>query len=164
MAEYAHPESLVTTEWVAQHGRDPNVRLIEVDVDTAAYEQGHVPGAVGWDWQNQLQQTVRREVIGKDDMEKLLGAAGIDNDTTVILYGDNDNWFAAWAFWQMKYYGHQDVRLMDGGRVKWLAEGKSTVTEAVNPEAKTYRAASPKENIRAYREYELAAVNAGSVS
>jgi len=164
MAEYAHPESLVTTDWVAQHGRDPNVRLIEVDVDTSAYEQGHVAGAVGWDWQNQLQQTVRRDVIGKCDMEKLLGAAGIGNDTTVILYGDNNNWFAAWAFWQMKYYGHQDVRLMDGGRVKWLAEGKPTVTESANPAATTYRAAAPDENIRAYRDYVLGAVNAGSVS
>ena len=164
MAEYAHPESLVTTDWVARHGRDPNVRLIEVDVDTSAYEQGHVAGAVGWDWQNQLQQTVRRDVIGKGDMEKLLGAAGIGNDTTVILYGDNNNWFAAWAFWQMKYYGHQDVRLMDGGRVKWLAEGKPTVTESANPAAMTYRAAAPDENIRAYRDYVLGAVNAGSVS
>ena len=164
MAEYAHPESLVTTDWVAQHGRDPNVRLIEVDVDTSAYEQGHVAGAVGWDWQNQLQQAVRRDVIGKDDMEKLLGAAGIDNDTTVILYGDNNNWFAAWAFWQMKYYGHQDVRLMDGGRVKWLAEGKLTVTESANPVATTYRATAPDENIRAYRDYVLRAVNSASVS
>jgi thiosulfate/3-mercaptopyruvate sulfurtransferase len=164
MAEYAHPESLVTTEWVSQHGSDPNVRLIEVDVDTSAYEQGHVAGALGWDWHNQLQQTLRRDVISKADMGQLLGSAGVDNNTSVILYGDNNNWFAAWAFWQMKYYGHQDVRLMDGGRVKWLAEGRPTVTEASNHAAKTYRAADPNESIRAYRDYVLGAVGAGNIS
>ena len=163
MAEYAHPESLVSTEWVSQHGSDPNVRLVEVDVDTSAYEQGHVAGAVPWNWHSQLQQTLRRDVISKDDMESLLGSSGIDNNTTVILYGDNNNWFAAWAFWQMKYYGHHDVRLMDGGRVKWLAEGRPTVTEAARAEAKTYSAGAPNENIRAYRDYVLGAVNSGSI-
>ena len=164
MAEYAHPESLVTTEWVSEHGSDPNVRLVEVDVDTSAYEQGHVAGAVAWDWHNQLQQSIRRDVIGKEEMEALLGGSGIDNNTTVVLYGDNNNWFAAWAFWQMKYYGHRDVRLMDGGRVKWIAEGKPTVTDAAKPEAKSYRAATPNENIRAYREYVLGAVGSGNIS
>ena len=164
MAEYAHPESLVTTEWVSQHGSDPNVRLVEVDVDTSAYEQGHVAGAVAWDWHNQLQQTLRRDVISKEDMERLLGGSGIDNNTTVILYGDNINWFAAWAFWQMKYYGHQDVRLMDGGRVKWLAEGRPTSTEATTAQVKTYGAAQPNESIRAYRDYVLGAVNSGNIS
>ena len=164
MAEYAHPESLVTTEWVSEHGGDSNVRLVEVDVDTSAYEQGHVAGAVAWDWHNQLQQTLRRDVIGKEDMERLMGGSGIDNNTTVVLYGDNNNWFAAWAFWQMKYYGHQDVRLMDGGRVKWLAEGRPTVTEATRPQAKTYRAGTPNENIRAYRDYVLGAVGSGNIS
>ena len=164
MAEYAHPESLVSTEWVAQHGSDPNVRLIEVDVDTSAYEQGHVAGAVGWNWHSQLQQTLRRDVIAKADMEQLLGSAGVDNNTTVVVYGDNNNWFAAWAFWQMKYYGHQDVRLMNGGRVKWLAENRPTSTEAANPAAKTYRAAEPNESIRAYRDYVLSAVGAGNIS
>ena len=147
MAEYAHPESLVNTEWVAEHGNDANVRLIEVDVDTSAYEQGHIAGAVGWNWQSQLQQTVSRDVIGKAGMEQLLGAAGVDNDTTVIVYGDNNNWFAAWAFWQMKYYGHGDVRLMNGGRVKWLAENRPVTTEVAAPAAKTYRASDPDESI-----------------
>ena len=164
MAEYAHPESLVSTEWVAEHGDDPNVRLIEVDVDTSAYEQGHIAGAVGWNWQSQLQQTVRRDVIGKSDMEQLLGAAGVDNDSTVVLYGDNNNWFAAWAFWQMKYYGHGDVRLMNGGRVKWVAENRPLTTEPAAPSAKTYRAGDPDESIRAYRDYVLSAVGAGNIS
>ena len=94
MAEYAHPESLASTQWVAEHGNDANLRLVEVDVDTSAYEQGHIAGAVGWNWQSQLQQTVRRNIISREEMEGLLGNAGIDNDTTVILYGDNNNWFA----------------------------------------------------------------------
>ncbi len=164
MAEYAHPESLVSTEWVAEHGGDANVRLVEVDVDTAAYEQGHIAGAVGWNWQSQLQQSVRRDVVSKSEMEQLLGGAGVDNDTTIILYGDNNNWFAAWAFWQIRYYGHGSVKLMNGGRAKWLAENRPTTTDAANPEAKTYRASDPDESIRAYRDQVLAGVGAGSIS
>ena len=164
MAEYRHPESLVSTEWVAEHGGDANVRLVEVDVDTSAYEQGHIGGAVGWNWQSQLQQSVRRDVISKEEMEQLLGSAGIDNTTTVILYGDNNNWFAAWAFWQLKYYGHNDVRLMNGGRAKWEAENRPVTTDAATPAAKTYRASGPNENLRAYRDYVLSAVNSGNIS
>ena len=164
MAEYAHPESLVSTEWVAEHGGDVNVRLIEVDVDTAAYEQGHIAGAVGWNWQSQLQQSVRRDVVSKSEMEQLLGSAGVDNDTTIVLYGDNNNWFAAWAFWQIRYYGHGSVKLMNGGRAKWLAENRPTTTDAANPEAKTYRASDPDESIRAYRDQVLAGVGASSIS
>ena len=164
MAEYAHPESLVSTEWVAEHGGDANVRLVEVDVDTAAYEQGHIAGAVGWNWQSQLQQSVRRDVVSKSEMEQLLGSAGVDNDTTIVLYGDNNNWFAAWAFWQIRYYGHSSVKLMNGGRAKWLAENRPTTTDAANPEAKTYRASDPDESIRAYRDQVLAGVGAGSIS
>jgi thiosulfate/3-mercaptopyruvate sulfurtransferase len=110
MAEYAHPEVLVDTAWVADHGDDPGVRLVEVDVDTATYDSGHIPGALGWNWNTQISDTVRRDVIPKDDFERLMAKSGIDNDTTVILYGDNNNWFAAWAFWQLKIYGHKDVR------------------------------------------------------
>ena len=97
MAEYVHPESLVSTGWVAEHGNDANVRLVEVDVDTSAYEKGHVAGAVGWNWQEQLQQTLRRDLVSSEELETLLGSAGIDNNTTVVVYGDNNNWFAAWA-------------------------------------------------------------------
>ena len=164
MAEYAHPEALVSADWVAEHGGDPQVRLIEVDVDTAAYEQGHIAGAVGWNWQSQLQQTVRRDVVGKAAMEGLLGSAGVDNATTIILYGDNNNWFAAWAFWQIKYYGHADVRLMNGGRAKWLADNRPLTTAVPQPAAKTYTAQDPDESIRAYRDQVLAGVNAGSLA
>jgi thiosulfate/3-mercaptopyruvate sulfurtransferase len=164
MADYAHPESLVDTQWVADHGNDANVRLVEVDVDTSAYEQGHVAGAVGWNWQSQLQQSLRRDLISKEELEQLLGGSGIDNNTTVVLYGDNNNWFACWAFWQMKYYGHNDVRVMNGGRAKWEAEGRPLTTTAANALAKSYQASSPNESIRAYRDQVLASVNAGNVA
>ena len=164
MAEYAHPESLVSTDWVAEHGSDSNVRLVEVDVDTAAYEQGHIAGAVGWNWQSQLQQAVRRDVVSKDEMEELLGSAGVGNDTTVVVYGDNNNWFAAWAFWQIKYYGHGDVKLMNGGRAKWEAEGRPMTTDAASHAATTYSAQAPDESIRAYRDQVLAGVGSSSIA
>ena len=164
MAEYAHPESLVSTDWVAEHGSDANVRLIEVDVDTAAYEQGHVAGAVGWNWQSQLQQSVRRDVITKSEMEQLLGSAGVGNDTTIVLYGDNNNWFAAWAFWQIRYYGHGDVKLMNGGRAKWEAEGRPMTTDVPSYAAANYTAQEPNESIRAYRDQVLAGVSAGNIA
>ncbi len=116
MAEYARTDVLVSTQWVAEHANDPKMRLVEVDVDTSAYDQGHVPGAVGWNWQTQLQDALRRDLVDKKAFEKLCGEAGIANDTTVVVYGDNNNWFAAWAFWQFQYYRHQDARLMNGGR------------------------------------------------
>ena len=163
MAEYAHPESLVSTEWVAEHGGDANVRLIEVDVDTAAYEQGHIAGAVGWNWQSQLQQAVRRDVVSKAEMEQLLGSAGVGNDTTIVLYGDNNNWFAAWAFWQIRYYGHGDVKLMNGGRAKWEAEGRPMTTDAPSHAATSYTASDPDESIRAYRDQVLAGVGSSSI-
>ncbi|PCI15717.1 MAG: sulfurtransferase [SAR202 cluster bacterium] len=164
MAEYSHPESLVTTDWVAEHGNDANVRLVEVDVDTSAYDEGHIAGAVGWNWQSQLQASLRRDLISGPELEALLGVAGIDNNTTVILYGDNNNWFAAWAFWQLKYYGHGDVRLMNGGRAKWVADGRPLTTDAASHVAKSYRASEPNQDIRAYRDAVLGAVFASSVA
>src|SRR3989338_4532689 len=134
---------LVTTDWVSQHLTDASIRVVEVDVDTKAYSEGHVPGAVGWAWDTQLCDTVRRDIITKDALEKLMGTSGIDNQTTVILYGDNNNWFAAWAFWQLKVYGHQDVRLMNGGRKKWLSEGRELTTEAPKVTPTTYTAKQP---------------------
>ena len=140
MADYANPNALVDTEWVAQNLDAPGVRLVEVDVDTAAYEQGHAPGAVGWNWKSQLQESVVRDVVEKSEFEKLLGESGIGNDTRVILYGDNNNWFAAWAYWQLKYYGHQNVQLMNGGRAKWLAENRPTTTDVPSHAAQSYTA------------------------
>src|SRR5580704_18009483 len=152
MADYKHPEVLVSTEWVAQHQKDPAIRLVEVDVDTTAYDQGHIAGAVGWNWQTQLQDNVRRDLIEKTALEELLGRSGISNDTTVILYGDNNNWFAAYAFWQLKYYGHKDVRLINEGRKKWLEEKRPITTEAPKISPTVYHATGPDESIRARRE------------
>jgi thiosulfate/3-mercaptopyruvate sulfurtransferase len=150
MAGYAHPEALVDTAWVAAHGRDPGVRLVEVDVDTSAYEQGHVPGAVAWNWTTQLSDQVRRDVLAKDAFERLMAQSGIANDTTVVLYGDNNNWFAAWALWQMKLYGHADVRLMDGGRRKWIEEGRELSTDVPSPPPAAYVASGPDLSLRAF--------------
>jgi thiosulfate/3-mercaptopyruvate sulfurtransferase len=152
MADYKHPEVLSTTEWVAQHLNDPKIRLVEVDVDTTAYDQGHIPGAVGWNWQTQLQDNIRRDLIEKGALEKLLGQSGISNDTTILLYGDNNNWFAAYAFWQLKYYGHKDVRLINGGRKKWIEEKRGLTTDAPHVVPTTYRASGPDDSIRARKE------------
>src|SRR5258708_40119379 len=114
---YMHAEVLVDADWVEAHLHDANVRLIEVDVDTKSYAEAHIPGAVGLNWQKELQDQVVRAPISPVNLEALLSAAGVGNDTTIVLYGDNNNWFAAWALWILKYYGHQDVRLLDGGRV-----------------------------------------------
>ncbi len=164
MKGYAHPESVVSTDWVSEHGNDANVRLVEVDVDTSSYEQGHIAGAMGWNWQSQLQQVLRRDLVSKDEVSELLGSTGIENNTTVVVYGDNNNWFAAWAFWQLKYYGHNDVRIMDGGRVKWEAEGKPLTTDVSSYPAKTYVASDGNEAIRAYRDQVLTSVNSGGIS
>jgi len=158
MAEYKHPEVLVSTEWVAKNLNAPNTRLVEVDVDTSAYDQGHIPGAVGWNWQTQLQDNIRRDLIDKAALEALLSKSGISNDTTILLYGDNNNWFAAYALWQLKYHGHKDVKLVNGGRKKWLEEKRPITTEATKVTATTYRAGEADESIRARREEVLAIV------
>ncbi len=152
MADYANPDALVDTEWVAQNLDTQGVRLVEVDVDTAAYDQGHAPGAVGWNWKSQLQQAIVRDVVEKGEFERLLGGSGIGNDSRVILYGDNNNWFAAWAYWQMKYYGHANVQIMNGGRAKWLAEGRPTTTDVPAHSPQSYTAKEPNISIRALRD------------
>ncbi|HEV3253953.1 MAG TPA: sulfurtransferase [Candidatus Acidoferrales bacterium] len=162
MAEYAHPEALVSTQWVAEHLGDPKIRLVEVDVDTSAFDQGHIAGAVAWNWQTQLQDAVRRDLVSARELEELLGRSGIGNDATVILYGDNNNWFAAWAFWQLKYYGHGDVRIMNGGRKKWLEEKRPVTTEAARVTPANYRAQQPDEAIRARREQVFGVVSKGA--
>ena len=159
MADYAHPEVLVSTQWVTDHLSDPKIRLVEVDVDTSAYDQGHIPGAVAWNWQTQLQDLVRRDLVDKAGFERLLGQSGITNDTTVILYGDNNNWFAAWGLWQLKYYGHGDARLLNGGRKKWLEEKRSITTEAPRVTPAAYRAKDPDEAIRARRDHVYAVID-----
>jgi len=126
---YFHPEALVDVEWLQADLADPTVRVIEVDVDTTAYEQGHVPGAVDFNWQKDLQDQVIRAPISKAQLEALLSRVGVSNDTTVVFYSDHHNWFAAWTFWLLKYYGHWDVRLLNGGRVKWLAERREITTQ-----------------------------------
>jgi len=150
MADYAHPEVLVSTDWVARHSGDPNVRIVEVDVDTAAYNEGHVPGAIGWAWNTQLCDTVRRDILSKEQLEELMASSGIGNNATVVIYGDNNNWFAAWALWQLKIYGHKDVRLMNGGGKKWLAEGRELSTEVPRYPRAAYRAAAPDLSLRAF--------------
>ena len=151
----AHPESIVSTDWVAEHLDDDGVRLVEVDVDTAAYDQGHIPGAVGWNWTTQLNDTLTRDLLDKQQMEKLLGESGIGRDTTVVLYGDNNNWFATYAFWQMRMYGHCALKMMDGGRQKWIAEGRPTTTEVPTHPACVYTASDPDTSLRATRDYVL---------
>jgi thiosulfate/3-mercaptopyruvate sulfurtransferase len=164
MPDYKHPEVLVSTEWAAQHTGDPKVRLVEVDVDTSAYDQGHIAGAVGWNWQTQLQDGVRRDLIDKATLEKLLSDSGISNDTTVALYGDNNNWFAAYAFWQLKLNGHKDVRLVNGGRKKWVEEKRELTTAPTKVKPTSYKVAGTDESIRAKREAVFAVVENKSKS
>ncbi|HTX98448.1 MAG TPA: sulfurtransferase [Bacteroidota bacterium] len=147
---FAHPEVLVNTEWTELHRNDSGIRVVEIDVDTKAYDEGHIPGAVGWNWQTQLADQTRRDLISKAELEKLLGDSGIDNATTVLLYGDNNNWFAAWAFWQLKVYGHKDVRIIDGGRRKWIAEGKPLTTDPPEITKTKYHASDPDFSLRAF--------------
>jgi len=149
MAKYASPEVLVETDWVLANLGKPGIKLVEVDVDTKAYDAGHIPGAAGFNWQTQLQDQLRRDIISKEAFEKLVGGAGITPGDTVILYGDNNNWFAAYGFWLFKIYGHQDVRLMNGGRVKWLNEKDKPLTTEVprgNPVA--YKASAANAELR----------------
>ncbi|ELY46719.1 sulfurtransferase [Natronorubrum sulfidifaciens] len=148
---------LVTADWVEDHleefqDDDPAYRLVEVDVDTEAYEEEHAPGAIGFNWETQLQDQTTRDVLTKADFEDLLGSHGISEDSTVVLYGDNANWFAAYTYWQFKYYGHEDVYLLDGGREYWLEHEYPTTDEVPEFSAVEYDAAGPRETIRAYRE------------
>lgn len=155
---YVHPEVLVDGDWVQQHLNDPKVRLIEVDVNTKSYDEGHIPGAVGFNWQKELQDQVVRAPVSKEQLEALLSRAGVSNDTTIVLYGDNNNWFAAWALWIFKYYGHEDVRLLDGGRVKWLTDKREITTDVPSYTPTQYQTSAPNEDIRAYRDQVLASL------
>ncbi|MEE9125490.1 MAG: sulfurtransferase [candidate division NC10 bacterium] len=151
MADYTHPETLVETQWVADNLKDPKIRLVEVDVDTAAYGEGHIPGAIGWNWKTDLEEQLERDILRPDTFEKLLSRSGIANDTTVILYGDNNNWFATYAFWHVKLYGHADARVMNGGRAKWITEGRPMTKETPSHPATKYQAKDPDKSIRVLR-------------
>ncbi len=155
MADYANPNVLVSTQWVADNVNNSKVRLVEVDVDTAAYETGHIPGAVGWNWKSQLETQVVRNIAGKQEIEQLLSNAGVANDSTVVLYGDNNNWFAAYALWLVQHYGHQDAKLMNGGRKKWIDEGRPLATNIPSYAKTGYKAKDPDPTIRALRDYVL---------
>ena len=151
----AHPESIVETDWVEEHHKDSNVCLVEVDVDTSAYDEGHIPGAVGWNWTTQLNDTVRRDILDRSQLRALLGDSGIGRNTTVVVYGDNNNWFATYAFWQMKMFGHRRLKVMNGGRQKWINEGRPVTKDAASHPKRVYRAGDPDTSVSATRDYVL---------
>ena len=154
MSSSTTTKALVSTEWAAEHGKGTGLRVVEVDVDPTAYEKGHIEGAVGWNWKKDLQDQVLRDVAGKEALAELLGKSGITPETTILLYGDNNNWFAAYAYWALKYYGHDKVQLIDGGRVKWEKEGRAWSTDVPTYPATEYHFhGSPKEDIRAYKDH-----------
>jgi thiosulfate/3-mercaptopyruvate sulfurtransferase len=154
--QYAHPEVLVDTEWVAQHLNDPNVRIIEADEDVLLYETGHIPNAVKLDWHSDVQDPVERDFIDKEQFEQLMSRWGISNDTTVVFYGDKNNWYACYSFWLFKLYGHKDARIMNGGRQKWVAENRPLTKEVPSFPPATYHAREQDESIRAFRDDVLA--------
>lgn len=164
MGSYAYPEVLVETSWVDEHLGDAGVRIVEVDVNTTSYREAHIPGAVGWDWSTELCDVAIRDILSREAFEALMARSGILPGSTVILYGDNNNWFAAWAFWQMKIYGHADVRLMNGGRTKWLEEGRELTLETPIPPPTEYRAAEPDLSLRAMLPDVLAASREAATS
>ncbi len=150
MSQYAHPETLASTAWVAENVKKPGVVVVEVDVDLKAYDEGHVPGAIAWSWTTQLCDTHLRDIVPKAKLEKLLGDSGISPSSKIVIYGDNNNWFAAWAFWQLKIYGHKDVAIMNGGRKKWLEEGREVSKDRPQTHPATYTAQNPDFSIRSY--------------
>ena len=145
----AHPESIVETDWIAENLDNENVVLVEVDVDKEAYAQGHIPGAVGWNWTTQLNDEVTRDILSKQQVQRLMGGSGITRAHTVVLYGDNHNWFATYAFWQLRLYGHRRLKIMNGGRQKWIDEGRPITTELPSRPKRIYRATDPDTSIRA---------------
>jgi thiosulfate/3-mercaptopyruvate sulfurtransferase len=158
MSEYANPGILISTDEVAARAGDPQLRVIEVDEDTDAYQRGHIAGALSLHWRDELQDPLRRGVIDKAAFEKLMGSRGLTADSDVVLYGGNNNWFAAYALWYMRYYGHGKVRLMDGGRKKWELEGRPLTTEVPEVAPATYVASEPDASIRIRRDDVLKAI------
>ncbi len=152
---YAHPESLVETGWVAEHLNDPKVRIVESDEDYLLYDTGHIPGAVKVDWFTTLQAPLRRDFLSRESFEELCSRSGIADDTTVVFYGDKNNWFACYAFWLFEYYGHAHRKIMNGGRLKWEREGRPFVRDIPTYARTSYRAQDPDQGIRAYRDQVL---------
>lgn len=150
--------ALVTADWVEAHLADPNIVLIEVDEDAEAYAKGHIPGAITLDWKADLQDGVRHDFISQDKLEALLSAKGVGTDDTIVFYGGNNNWFAAYAYWYLAYYGHENLRLLDGGRKKWELDSRELTDEVVTRPATTYTAQGPRDEIRAFRDEVIAAI------
>ena len=162
MKGYVHPEVLVTTDWVAEHLKDPSVRIVESNEDILLYDIGHIPGAVQIDWQKDLNDAVRRDYLTREKFEALLSANGIGNDTTVVFYGDKNNWWACYAFWVFNLFGHVNAKVMDGGRAKWEAEGRPMVKDVPSYPAASYHAQARADyKIRAFRDQVMAHVLAG---
>jgi thiosulfate/3-mercaptopyruvate sulfurtransferase len=149
--DYAKPV-LVTTEWLSDHLGDEGLVVAEVDENPDLYDEGHIPGAIKLHWRDDLEDPVERDLVEKDAFERLMGERGVSNETTLVLYGDKNNWFAAYAYWYLKIYGHEDVRILDGGRQKWIDEGRELTTDVSAPPQATYRAQERDESIRAYRD------------
>ncbi len=152
MSEYAHPETLVDTSWVADHLNDANVRLIEADEDVLLYEVGHIPGAVKLDWHVDVQNPLSRDFVDQAGFEKLLSRYGVNNDTTIVLYGDRNNWYAAYAYWLFSEYGHKGLKILNGGRAKWEAEGRPFTKEVPHHATTNYKAQPADESNRAFRD------------
>jgi thiosulfate/3-mercaptopyruvate sulfurtransferase len=150
--------ALVTADWVQEHLDDPTVVLVEVDEDTTSYDKGHIKGAIKLDWTTELQDQVRRDFVNKQQFEALLSGKGVANDNTVVLYGGNNNWFAAYAYWYFKLYGHQDVKLLDGGRKKWELDSRELTDELPQREKTTYTAQEQDKSIRAFRDEVVEAI------
>jgi len=164
MTSYAHPETLVETAWLAERLGDPSLRVIEVDEDTAAYEKGHIPGAIGWNWSTDLHAAVGRDYLSQDALAGLLSRSAVSDDTTMILYGGNNNWFAAYAYWILKLRGFEAVRLLNGGRKKWELESRELVTEIPAHPGREYRIEAPERpGIRAMRDDVLGAIGSNRV-
>src|SRR3954466_11892460 len=158
VSDYAK-DVLVETDWVAEHLDDDSIRIVEVDENPALYAEAHIPGAIGFDWQRDLQDQVKRDFLGPEEFGELFGSRGISNDHTIVLYGDRNNWFAAYTYWYLKYYGHDNVKLMNGPREKWIGEGKQTTTDVPSYEAGTFAATEGDSAIRAMRDEVMAALD-----
>jgi len=161
MTDYAN-DVLVDTQWVQDHLDDPTIRIVEVDENPALYAEAHIPGAIGFDWRTDLQDQVRRDFLGADDFGALFGSRGIANEHTIVLYGDRNNWFAAYTYWYLKYYGHDAVKLVNGPREKWIAEGRPTTTDVPAFEAATFTAQPGDDRIRAKRDEVFAALGSAT--